>query len=204
MVNVTSLAVIRDSSRAQVVLGLVTGICFGFLLQKGGVTDYGVIEGQLLLVDFTVLKVMLSAVMVGMVVFQILKKYGYANSHAAHGTLGANVIGGLIFGAGFALLGYCPGTVAGAVGTGALDALIGGMVGMLAGAGFFAELYPALKNRMLGYGKFPAVTVPEFLHLNLWFVIVLLEAFMIGFLVLLEQYGPVSYTHLTLPTILLV
>jgi hypothetical protein len=185
----TSLGTIRGSRRAQVVLGLVTGIFFGFLLQKGGATDYGVIEGQLLLVDFTVLKLMLSAVMVGMVAFTVLKHYGYANSHAAHGTLGANVIGGLIFGAGFALLGYCPGTVAGAVGTGAADALIGGMVGMLIGAGLFAGLYPALKSRVLEWGKFPAVTVPEFLHLNLWVVIVLLEVFMTGFLIFLEQYG---------------
>jgi hypothetical protein len=174
----TSLAAIRGSSRAQVVLG-----------QKGGVTDYGVIEGQLLLVDFTVLKVMLSAVMVGMVVFQILKQYGYANLHAVHGTLGSNVIGGLIFGAGFALLGYCPGTVAGAVGTGALDALFGGMIGMLIGAGLFAGLYPELKKGILNRGPFPAVTIPEFLHLNLWVVLVLLEAFMIGFLVFLEHAG---------------
>lgn len=185
----TSLAAIRTSSRAQVMLGLVTGICFGFLLQKGGATDYGVIEGQLLLVDFTMLKVMLSAVMVGMVVFPILRQYGYANSHAAHGTLGSNVIGGLIFGAGFALLGYCPGTVAGAVGTGALDALIGGMVGMLIGAGIFAGLYPGLKKGILNRGPFPAVTIPEFLHLKPWMVIVLLEAGMIGFLLLLEYAG---------------
>ena len=80
---------------AQIVLGLLTGICFGFLLQKGGATDYGVIENQLLLTDFTVMKLMLSAVIVGMILFQILKHYGYANLHAAHGTIGSNVIGGL-------------------------------------------------------------------------------------------------------------
>jgi hypothetical protein len=181
-----SLTAIRGSRRVQVVLGLLTGICFGFLLQKGGATDYGVIEGQLLLTNFTVLKLMLSAVIVGMVLFHLLKHYGYANSHAAEGHLGSNVIGGLIFGAGFALLGYCPGTVAGAVGTGALDALVGGMVGMLIGAGIFAELYPRLKQDVLNRGPFPAVTVPEFLHLNPWVVIVLLEAAMIGFLLLLE------------------
>ncbi len=187
--RVTSLAVVRGSRRAQIVLGLVTGICFGFLLQKGGVTDYGVIEGQLLLTDFTVLKLMLSAVITGMVVFQILKYRGYATTHAAHGTLGANVIGGLIFGAGFALLGYCPGTVAGAAGTGALDALVGGMTGMLIGAGLFADLYPALKQKVLRYGPFPAVTVPELLRLNPWTTIAILEAGMIGFLLLLEYAG---------------
>jgi uncharacterized protein len=184
----TSLAAIRASSRMQVILGLVTGIVFGFLLQKGGVTDYGVIEGQLLLTDFTVLKLMLSAVIVGMIAFHVLKHFGFANLHAADGTLGSNVVGGLIFGAGFALLGYCPGTVAGAVGTGALDALFGGMVGMLFGAGFFARLYPDLK-RFLVRGPFPAVTIPEFLHVNLWVVIVLMEACMIGVLIFLEHFG---------------
>jgi hypothetical protein len=171
------------------VLGLFTGILFGFFLQKGGATDYGVIEGQLLLTDFTVLKLMLSAVIVGMVLFQLLKKAGYANLHAAEGTLGSNVIGGLIFGAGFALLGYCPGTVAGAVGTGALDALLGGMAGMLIGAGIFAELYPKLKNGILVRGPFPSVTVPEFLRLNTWITVLVLEAGMIGFLLLLEYAG---------------
>jgi hypothetical protein len=184
-----SLAALRENRRVQVVLGLFVGICFGFLLQKGGATDYGVIEGQLLLTDFTVLKLMLSAVIVGMIIFSILKHFGYSNLHAAEGTAGSNVIGGLIFGAGFGLLGYCPGTVAGAVGTGALDALAGGMVGMLIGAGLFADTYPSLKAGILSRGPFPAVTVPDFLHLNEWVVIVILEAGMIGFLLLLEYAG---------------
>jgi len=184
-----TLAAIRDNARAQVLLGLLTGICFGFLLQKGGVTDYGVIEGQLLLTDFTVLRVMLSAVIVGMLLFHILKHFGYARSHAAEGSVGSNVVGGLIFGAGFALLGYCPGTVAGAAGTGALDALFGGMVGMLIGAGLFAELYPALKEPFLLRGKFPVVTVPELLRMPAATVVLLLEACMIGLLLLLAYIG---------------
>jgi uncharacterized protein len=184
-----TLESIRTNPRLQIVLGLLFGICFGFLLQKGGVTDYNVIEGQLLLTDFTVLKVMLSAVMVGMIGFHLLKHFGYVRSHAAGGSVGANIIGGLIFGAGFALLGYCPGTVAGAVGTGALDALVGGMVGMLIGAGLFAEVYPKLRATILTRGPFPAVTVPEFLHLNLWIVVILLEVFMIAFLLVLEYLG---------------
>jgi uncharacterized protein len=181
-----TLEEIRSNHRLQLVLGLLFGICFGFLLQKGGVTDYNVIEGQLLLTNFTVLKVMLSAVMVGMIGFHILKHFGYVRSHAAEGTLGANVIGGLIFGVGFALLGYCPGTVAGAVGTGALDALAGGMLGMVIGAGIFAEAYPKLRNTILQKGPFQEVTVPEFLHLPTWIVIVLLE---IGMIVLLAGLG---------------
>jgi len=184
-----TLESIRANSRLQIVLGLLFGICFGFLLQKGGVTDYNVIEGQLLLTDFTVVKVMLSAVMVGMIGFHVLRHFGYVRSHAAEGTLGANVIGGLIFGVGFALLGYCPGTVAGAVGTGALDALVGGMLGMLIGAGLFAEVYPKLRDSVLQKGPFPAVTVPEFLRLPTWIVIIVLEIAMIGLLAGLGYLG---------------
>ena len=100
------LIALHKNRSAQVVLGLLFGICFGFLLQKGGATSFSVIEGQLLLTDFTVLKLMLSAVIVGMAGFHLLKHFGHVQSHAAPGTLGSNVIGGLIFGIGFALLGY--------------------------------------------------------------------------------------------------
>lgn len=182
-------ATLHKNKTAQIVLGLLFGICFGFLLQKGGVTSFDVIEGQLLLTDFTVLKLMLSAVIVGMAGFHLLKHFGLVRLHAAEGSVGANVIGGLIFGVGFALLGYCPGTVAGAVGTGALDALFGGMIGLLIGAGIFAELYPRLRTRILVWGKFPAVTVPDFLHLNIWVTVVLMEVLMIGFLLVLGYLG---------------
>ena len=182
-------ASLHKNKTAQLVLGLLFGICFGFLLQKGGVTSFDVIEGQLLLTDFTVLRLMLSAVIVGMAGFHLMKHFGLVRLHAAEGSVGANVIGGLIFGVGFALLGYCPGTVAGAVGTGELDALFGGMIGLLIGAGIFAELFPRLRTRILVWGKFPAVTVPDFLHLNLWVTVVLMEVLMIGFLFVLAFLG---------------
>ena len=107
-------ASLHKNKNTQIVLGLLFGICFGFLLRRVGVTSYAVIEGQLLLTDFTVLKLMLSAVIFGMAGFHLLRHFGFVQSHAAEGSMGSNVIGGLIFGVGFALLGYCPGTVAGA------------------------------------------------------------------------------------------
>ena len=162
---------LRSNGRAQLVLGLVTGIVFGFLLQKGQVTEYGVILGQLLLTDFTVVKVMLTAVLVGMIGVYAMKSLGAARLHCRMGSVGATVAGGLVFGAGFATLGYCPGTAAAAVGAGAMDALVG-MVGMVAGAGLFARIYPRLDRTILNRGKFPAVTIPELLHLPPWVVVV--------------------------------
>jgi hypothetical protein len=55
-----------DSAR-QLKLGLLFGIVFGFLLQKGGMVKYEVLMGQFFLTDFTVIKVMLTAIIVGMI-----------------------------------------------------------------------------------------------------------------------------------------
>jgi len=79
------LVTLHKNKKAQVLLGLLFGIAFGFLLQKGGATDYDVITGQLLLTDFTVLKLMLSAIIVGVIGFHLLRDFGFVQSHAAEG-----------------------------------------------------------------------------------------------------------------------
>ena len=179
---------IHQDTHVQLVLGLCVGILFGFLLEKGGVTSYDTIVGQLLLENFTVVKVILSAVIVAMVGIHVLVRFGYAELHVVPGSWGSNLVGGLIFGVGFALLGLCPGTVAGAAGTGALDALIGGILGLVAGSGLFICLYPRIKP-ILCQAPFAAQTLPDLLRMNRWIVIVLVEACMIGILILLAVIG---------------
>lgn len=156
---------------AQLWLGLLVGVAFGFLLQKGGATRYDVIIGQLLLEDHTVVRIMLSAVLVGSVGVHLLKTLGLTELHPKPGSVGTSVVGGLIFGAGFAVLGYCPGTVAGAVGQGSMDALLGGVVGILIGAGTFAALYPRLSRGVLAAGDFGDLTIPRWLRVNEWVVV---------------------------------
>ncbi|MHC5001987.1 MAG: YeeE/YedE thiosulfate transporter family protein, partial [Planctomycetota bacterium] len=100
-------------------LGAATGLVFGFLLQKGGVTRFQVIVGQFLLKDFTVLKVMLTAIVVGAIGIYGMRAAGMDVPLHVKGTaLLANVLGGLIFGVGMAILGYCPGTALAAIGDG--------------------------------------------------------------------------------------
>lgn len=175
--------------RVQLGLGLGIGICFGFLLQKGGVTRYDVIIGQLLFTDFTVLKVMLSAVIVGSLGVHALCSLGLARLHPKAGSWGTIPIGGLLFGIGFALLGYCPGTAVGAVGQGSMDALLGGVVGLLLGAGLFATLYPRLEKSLLSRGTFRAVTLPEWLRVNPWTVVLPMSAALIALLWGIERAG---------------
>jgi len=155
----------------QLMIGLILGIPFGFLLQKGGVTKYDVIISQLLLTNFTVVKVMLSAVVTGMIGVHLFRSLGWVALHPKTGSIGSSVIGGLIFGVGFALLGYCPGTIAGAVGQGSLDGLLGGMAGILVGAGLFAEAYPKLDRTILRKADFGEITFPQLFKVNPWVII---------------------------------
>ncbi|MFW6169844.1 MAG: YeeE/YedE thiosulfate transporter family protein [Planctomycetota bacterium] len=180
---------IHRKKRLQLVVGLVAGILFGFLLQKGGVTKYNVIIAQLLLEDFTVVKIMLTAVITGMIGVHALKSFGLAELHPKPGSVGSTVIGGLVFGAGFGILGYCPGTVAGAVGNGYLDALFGGVTGMLLGAGLFAVIYPSLEKGVLKMGTFSSLTLPELFKVNPWAVVVPVAAALVALLVVLELAG---------------
>lgn len=128
-----------DAAPAKVIaLGLLWGAIFGFLLQKGGVAKFHVLIGQLLLEDFTVIKVMLSAVIVGMLGIHILHRNGMVELHLKPTKYASNILGGLLFGVGFALSAYCPGTGAAALGQGNFDALPM-MLGMVAGSYLFAE-----------------------------------------------------------------
>ncbi|MFU8826113.1 MAG: YeeE/YedE thiosulfate transporter family protein [Brevefilum sp.] len=170
-------------------IGLGLGIVFGFLLQKGGVTNYDVILGQLLLTDFTVVKIMLTAVLTGMIGVYTMKSLGWVELSIKHGSWGMNGIGGLIFGVGFALLGYCPGTIAGAIGNGYLDALVGGLAGIWIGSGLFAALYPKLRSGILQKGDYGDLTLPKLFKVNDW-VVVIPAAVLIGLILyLIESAG---------------
>ena len=164
--------------------GLITGILFGFFLQKGRVLRYDKQLGALRLMDMTIVKFMLSTVLVGMVGIYILKDLGLVKLSVKPTNLGANIIGGLIFGAGWGLLGYCPGTSAGALGEGRWDSLWG-ILGMLVGAAVFAEVYPVLKTSILTWGKLGKITLPQVLGVNHW---VIVPIFIVGALLLFRWF----------------
>ncbi len=169
----------------DLIWGLIFGIAFGFLLQKGGGTSYDVIIGQLLLTDHTVLKIIFTAVVVGMLGIHLMRRLGWVDFKVKPGSWGKNAIGGLIFGVGFALLGYCPGTIAGAIGNGQLDALIGGLPGILLGSWLLATIYPKIRNGILAKGDFGNLTLPKLLKVNEWLVIIPLSIILVGIMLLL-------------------
>jgi len=172
----------------QLLLGLLFGIIFGFLLQKGGVAKYHVLIGVLLLRDFTVVKVMLSAILVGMVGVFALHRAGMVKLHLKPTRYLANSIGGIIFGIGFALAAYCPGTGAAALGQGNLDAM-GVVAGMIVGSFLFAEVSGWIDRRVNPVGDRGVLTWPQLLHLPALLVMVTLAIGIIGVLVAIEVAG---------------
>ena len=171
----------------QLVTGVLFGLAFGFLLQKGGVGKFHVLIGQLLLQDFTVAKVMLTAIVVGMIGVFTLHHFGKVKLHLKPTRIGANIIGGLLFGAGFALLGYCPGTAAVALGQGSWDALFG-MAGLVAGSWVFAELSAWLKGTIEKWGDLGKVLLPDLLHVPRRAFAIGLAVALITIILVLERF----------------
>jgi hypothetical protein len=139
---------------SALLLGLAMGVVFGFLLEKSRVFEPAVILGQLQLRNFLMLKIFLAGVAAGLVVIGALVATGLSGLHPKPALWTADIVGGLILGAGIALAGACPGTTLAQIGAGYKDAwftLAGGLLGALT----FTYLEPTLRPVLLegGAGK---------------------------------------------------
>lgn len=162
----------------KLLLGLVTGFAFGFLLQKGRVAKYEVILGQLLMRDWTVAKIMLTAIAVGAVGVYGMHALGWVGLHVKPLQLGGIVVGALLFGIGMAVLGYCPGTSVAACGEGRRDAIVGA-AGMLTGALVYVLAYPVLRP-LIQAGNYGALTVQQATGTSPWFWVAALLVIVLG------------------------
>jgi hypothetical protein len=153
-------------------LAIPMGIAFGVLLHRGGVANYNVIVNQFRFKDFTVLKVMFTAIIVGGIGVLLLKTTGHAQYHIKPANMLGVSLGAALFGVGMVLYGYCPGTGVAAIATGSLHALTG-FVGMLLGGVLYALSFAWVEAHIqkvaaLGRVRLPDITgVPDWG----WFVI---------------------------------
>lgn len=151
----------------KLVLGLITGIVFGFLLQKGQVAKYNVIMGQFLLKDFTVVKIMGTAVAVGAVGIYAIQSAGMIHLEIKPAEFRSVILGGVLFGVGIAIFGLCPGTSVAACGEGNRHAMVG-VLGMFFGAGAYVMLFPKLEEVGKALGDWGKVTLPQVTHTSPW------------------------------------
>jgi uncharacterized membrane protein YedE/YeeE len=122
---------------------ILWGFMFGAILQYARLNRYDTIAGMAVRQDFTVAKAIAFTVGLGILLLQAEIALGYGDYHVKPLLLAGIAGGGVLFGMGMAILGYCPGTVAVSLGQGYVDALFG-ILGGLCGALAYAVLYPQL------------------------------------------------------------
>ena len=141
-------------------LGLMLGAAFGALLQLSGASSHTKIVNALRLKDLTIMKLILMAIGVGLVGVHLLDLFGLANMKVKELYLLGIILAGAIFGVGFAISGYCPGTALAACAEGKPDAwvtVLGGLCGALA----FAFIFPEVEESLLAVGRYGPVTIPD-------------------------------------------
>jgi hypothetical protein len=160
---------------ASLVLAVVFGFIFGLLLQRGRVANYNTIVNQFRLKDFTVLKVMFTAIVVGGIGVLVLHRLGYAAYHIKPANMLGVVLGAGIFGVGMVTYGYCPGTGIAAVATGSVHALVG-FAGMLAGGILYALSFSWVNEHILGVAALGKVRLPDVTGIADWIWFIILAA----------------------------
>jgi hypothetical protein len=154
----------------DILIALGLGFLFGWMLDKGGLNRYYKIANVFRFTDLTVLRFMMSGMAVGTLGIYTLKYFGLVELTAVTGTvLAANLIGGLIFGVGMALAGFCPGTVVAGAARGQLDYLIPGFLGFLTGGVIFGAAYRTELVQWLlntGRAELAYAKLPELLGLD--------------------------------------
>lgn len=171
-----------------IAVGLLMGIVFGFALEKSRVFEPGIIVGQMQMRNFIMLKVFLAAVATGAVVLAALNGFGYVKLAPKAALYGADIVGGLILGAGISLAGACPGTTLAQIGAGYRDALFT-LVGGLFGAVAYSYAEPTLSKTFLGQGGGKLV-FSDLAGIPYWMGALILAAAIVVILVALESWRP--------------
>lgn len=130
---------------------IIIGIVFGLLISYAGLNRFNTIAGLAVLKDFTVAKTIMLVIGLGSIVLMFEMAGGGAVFHVKALYLVGTALGGIIFGIGMAILGYCPGTLPISLGQGSLDALwgiIGGLVGGILYTAFYPVILPLLGENL--------------------------------------------------------
>jgi uncharacterized membrane protein YedE/YeeE len=153
-------------------LAVLLGTFFGLSLERSGLGDPHRLTGVFYFRDFTVPKVMFTAIVVastGIYLLADLHLLELSRVWIIPTFFWPQLAGGLLFGLGFVMSGYCPGTSVAGLATGRLDALVV-MAGISVGSLLFAILFPMLE-RFFRSSDMGVVTIPGLLGVNHWVVI---------------------------------
>ncbi len=172
------------------VIALFLGVFFGFSLNKAGLTKYHKIVNVFRLTDMAVLKFMMTALIVSMSGLYLLRGLGlvtFPNVPATY--VVGNIVGGLIFGVGMALSGYCPGTCAAGSGEGKLDYLIPGLLGFLVGATIYGLTYQYVFPAISKIANIGNVVIPDVWNISPFLTVVFFALISMFLFYLIDRAG---------------
>ncbi|MFW5856322.1 MAG: DUF6691 family protein [Planctomycetota bacterium] len=132
-----------------VCLGLLSGLVFGYIITRVGATNPDRMARAHLMEDPDIPQFMLTAVLVSAVGLTGLVAVDRADLSVLPTSLLATGLAAVLFGIGWGLTGYCPGTAWAAAGEGRMDALFA-LAGGLAGTAAFAHLHGAILPVLYG------------------------------------------------------
>ena len=175
---------------SEFILPLGLGVFFGFALNKAGLTKYHKIVNVFRLTDLAVLKFMMTALVVSMSGLYLLRGLGlvtFPNVPATY--VAGNLIGGLIFGVGMALSGFCPGTCAAGAGEGKLDYLVPGLLGFLVGAALYGLTYQQVFPAISAIANVGNVVIPDLWNLSPFLSVVFFALMSLLLFYLIDRAG---------------
>jgi hypothetical protein len=167
-------------------LAIIFGITFGYILYRVGALDYRNIINALTLKDLSIPKFMLLSVSITTVGIFSLRLIGLVQLDVITTNPLGNILGGLIFGIGFALSGYCPGTSIGAMGEGKKDArytVLGGITGVFIYT--VVQQYTGFSIAAFDIGKLSLIDI---IHLNPFSVAIIYSISLIMIIYIIDYW----------------
>lgn len=161
---------------SEIWLGLLSGVAFGFIIQRVGATDPDRMARSHLMRDSEIPRFMLLAVALAALGLLGLQAEGIGRTMVLPTSLVATGLAGVIFGIGWGLCGYCPGTAWAAAGEGRLDAIFA-LLGGFTGAATFAHWHETLIPWLYDPTNLGPLTLGDFLGSTVIATIVLVVAF---------------------------
>ncbi len=149
------------------IVAVILGFFFGFFLERAGFSSAIKLTNQFYFKDFSVLKVMFTAIivaMLGIVYFSMLGWIDMGQLYISPTFLWPQIVGGLLLGAGFIIGGYCPGTSVTAAAIGKIDAFFF-ITGVLLGIFGFGTIYSKIETFSMS-GARGNLTIPQWLDIN--------------------------------------
>ncbi|MBL8078830.1 MAG: YeeE/YedE family protein [Anaerolineales bacterium] len=171
-------------------IALVLGTFFGFALNKAGLTKYHKIVNVFRFTDMAVLQFMMTALVVAMTGLYILRGLGLVVFPAVPATyIVGNLVGGLLFGVGMALSGYCPGTCAAGAGEGKVDYIVPGLLGFLVGAVIYGLTYQQVFPSISAIANYGNVVIPDLWNINPYLTVLLFGLMSLFLFYMIDRAG---------------